>query len=136
MRDVRVSQTKGGKFVQGTMSVREVLENVELRQHPDPPWSKEETRDRFERSEISGHRQLWLKCQHCSLEFIVLTLRTEIEAIEAYQPSHGKDGGLARMISCPECGTKGQAAILGCRHAVGPIFRATAGQFRLPITGD
>jgi len=135
MKDERVSETKGGKFVQGTMSMKELLENVKIQECPRQPWSRKETHERFERSEHTGHRQLWLKCQNCSLEFIILTLRTETEAIEAYEPSHGKDGGLARKITCPECGSKGHAVILGARHHVGAIYRYTAGQFTLPLTG-
>ena len=67
MKDERVSETKGGRFVQGTMSVKELLENVELRECPRQPWSKTETHERFEKSERSGHQQLWFKCQQCSL---------------------------------------------------------------------
>ena len=134
MKNENVSETKGGKFVQGTMSVKELLQNVERRACPRQPWSKKETHERFEKSEHMGHRQLWIKCQNCSLEFLILTLRTETEAIEAYEPSHGKDGGLSRKLSCPECGSRGHAVILGARHQFGAIYRVTAGQFRLPIS--
>ncbi len=134
MKDEKVSETKGGGFVQRTISLKELLENVELQDHPQQPWSKEETHERFLRSESAGHRQFWLKCQNCSLEFVMLTLRTEVEAIEAYQPSHGKNGGLSRKLSCPECRSKEHVVILGARHNGGAIFRFTAGQFRLPIT--
>ncbi len=134
MKDERVSETKGGRFVQGTMSVKELPERVELREYPRQPWSKAETHERFEKSEHTGHRQLWIKCQNRSLEFVMLTLRTETEAIEAFEPIHGKDGGLSRKITCPECGSRGHAVILGARHQIGAIYRFTAGQFRLPIS--
>lgn len=133
MKDKRISETKGGSFVQGTMSMRELLENLELREYPRQPWSKKETHERCEESEHTGHHQLWIKCQNCSLEFIVLMLRTETEIIEAFEPSHGKDGGLARKITCPECGTKGKSVLLGARHNGGAIYGFTAAQFRLPI---
>lgn len=134
MQGKRVSETKGGRFVQGTMSLRELLENVKLQDHPRQPWSKEETHERFEKSESSGHRQLWINCQNCSLEFIILTLRTEVETIETFEPSHGKDGGLSRKITCPECGSREHAVILGARHQFGAIYHFTAGQFRLPLS--
>ena len=133
MNDERVHETKGGKFVQGTMSIKEILESVKLQACPQQPWSKEETRERFERSEHSGHHQLWVKCQNCSLEFTMLTLRTGVELIEAYEPSHGKHGGLSKKITCPECGSRKHAWVFGARHQFGTIYSFTAGQFRLPI---
>lgn len=133
MTNEHVSKSKGGVFTQGTMSLRELLDNVKRTVCPEKPWSKEETLERFEKSETCGHRQLWIKCQNCSLEFVVLTLRTGVEAIEAYEPSHGKDGGLARKISCPECRSKKNVMLLGARHHVGAICQFTTGQFRLPI---
>ena len=133
MKDERISETKGGKFVQRTMSMKELLEQVELQEYPRRPWSKKETHERFEKSEWAGHRQLWIKCQDCSLEFVILTLRTETEAIETFEPSHGKDGGLSRKITCSECGSRKHCVILGARHQVGAIYCFTAGQFRLPI---
>lgn len=136
MKDEKVSETKGGQFVQRTMSIKELLDNVVIHECPAQPWSKQETHERFERSESTGHRQLWLKCQNCSLEFIILTLRTEVEAIEAFEPSHGRDGGLGRKVTCPECGSSKKSVLLGARHHAGAIYRFTAGQFRLPITAS
>ncbi len=134
MKNEKISKSKGGEFVQRTMSVKELLENVKIQECPLQPWSKRETHERFERSELSGHHQLWIKCQNCSLEFTILTLRTDVEAIEAFEPSHGKDGGLSKKITCPECGSNQNCVILGARHQFGAIYRFTVGQFRLPIS--
>lgn len=133
MKKERESKSKGGTFVQGTMSIKELLDQVKLQEWPAQPWTKKETHERFQKSEEAGHRQLWCKCQNCSLEFIVLTLRTPVEAIEAFEPSHGKDGGLAAKITCPECGLRKRSLILGARHQYGAIYNSTAGQFRLPL---
>lgn len=133
MQNEKVSKTKGGKFVQGTMSLKELFDKVKLTECPEQPWSKDETEERFERSESCGHRQLWIKCQNCSLEFVMLTLRTGVEIIEKCEPSHGKDGGRTRKITCPECGSKKKVMMLGVRHHVGAICQFTAGQFRLPL---
>lgn len=130
----RVSNTKGGTFVQKNVTIGELLKmQINLPDRPGQPWSNQECRERWEKSESTGHRQLWCKCQNCGLEFIILTLRTPLELIEAYEPSHGRDAGMVTKVSCPECGQTGKAALLGVRHQGGAIFRYTAGRFRLPI---
>lgn len=124
----RISVSKGGKIVEGIVSVKELLK---MKPFPRPrsPWSEEESHDRFKKSESDGHYQLLCKCQECSLEFTLLTLRTPLEIIEAYEPSHGMYGGFARKITCPECAARPCVIILGIRHQNGTIF-SYAGQFQ------
>ena len=130
----RVSKSKCGTFSQQTITIEELLKKrIVLPERPGQPWTDDENRERWKKSESTGHRQAWCKCLYCGLEIIVLTLRTGLEVIEAFQPSHGQDGGIAKKITCPECGQVGKAALLGILHQAGPIFRCNDGRFRLPI---
>ncbi len=129
-----VRHSKGGKFERKVITMRELLElGINLQEHPAQPWSKEETHRRFEDSDIHGHLQLWFKCQNCGLEYIIPTLRSYLEAIEQYQPSHGVCGGLAARVTCPECGKTGMSFLYGGRHQEGTIYQATASRFRVPL---
>ena len=116
----RVFETKGGRVTYRTMSLKDLMQ-VSVQPRPRQPWSEQETYRRWEESQKTGHLQLAVKCRSCSLEFVLLTLRSEIEAMEAYEPSHGEHGGLCRKLTCPECGTAGSVGLLGYARQDGTI---------------
>ena len=116
-----VHHTHNSKVVEGMVSVSD-LKNLKSVIRPRKPWSEEEDRRRWKKSCETGHLQLFFKCQVCSLEFVLLTLRTDVEAMEAYQPSHGQHGGFCAKITCPECGRKGMSVLLHCRNEQLTIF--------------
>ena len=125
VRKEEVHHTKGGAVRRRTMSLREFLEereNIRCVPRPSQPWSDDEVRRRWEGSFESGHRQLALKCTECGLEFVVLTLRSDVEAIETYKPMQGQYGGLCTCLGCPECGTRGKVVWLGARTHYKPIY--------------
>jgi len=115
-------RTHGGKVRYGKINLRDLVDSVELPTRPAQPWSDAETYRRHQGSFESGHLQLYLKCQRCGLEFVILTLRKEIEALEAYQPSHGEHGGICTKITCPECNECGSSALLGRKQQARPIL--------------
>ena len=98
-----------------------------LAPHPKQPWAKEETFRRWQVSQKEGHLQIAAKCGVCSLEFIVLSLRSEIEAMEAYEPDSGEEGGYLTRITCPECGERGKSILLRMRRVAGTICDFAAG---------
>ena len=104
------------------------LDKVACEKRVAAPWSQEESLERFNQSLQNGHHQLYLKCQHCSLEFMMLTLRTPTEAVAAYQ---GDPGDFAANVTCPECGVRGQSFWLGTRQSRGPISQFV-GEFGYP----
>ena len=114
--------THGGKVKIVELSVDQLPRNVNLEPPPGQPWGKEECRKRWENSLDNGHLQIALKCGHCGLEFILLSLRSETEMLESYQPSHGQYGGFCNRVCCPECGQRGQVGLLGWTMHPGPIY--------------
>lgn len=117
-------ETKGGTVIQGTMRLGDLAANLDqfdLIPRPAQPWSVEEAHRRWMESTRNGHSQVFLKCQRCSLEFVLLSLRTETELLERFQPSHGQRGGLSRKVTCPECGAVGTSFLLGSRAHPRPI---------------
>lgn len=103
-----VHQTCGGKAIKKAMTLRnfqELVNSGEIKSaaHPACPFSRQESRERFKKSCEDGHLQVYCKCQNCSLEFTIKSWRTKVEALEAYQPSHGEYGGHSRILTCPEC---------------------------------
>jgi len=114
--------THGGKVKIVEMHLKDLPRNVDLEPRPGQPWSKEECRRRWEGSFQNGHLQLALKCRQCGLEFVLLSLRSEMEMLEQYQPSHGQYGGMCNKVFCPECGQRGQVALLAWVVHPGPIY--------------
>ena len=122
INDPQIYQTHGGEVIKGKASVVDLLQHVEYTPHPAQPWTFEETHRRWEESLSDGHLQLLFKCTNCSLEFVTFSLRSEVEALEAYQPSHGQNGGLCRKVTCPECGQRETSLLLRYRRHEGPIY--------------
>jgi peptide subunit release factor 1 (eRF1) len=80
---------------------------------PLTPWTAEESKEMFVKSQAHDHRKVTQKCTQCSLEFSVLTWRD------------GKPEELAEFFPhCPECGTKGSLALIRVDHEMGEIYRA------------
>lgn len=122
IKNGEVFHTHGGRVVRGKISIQELIESVKTPDRPEAPWNPDETHRRWNDSVQEGHRQLFFKCQNCSLEFSVLSFRSEIEALEAFRPSHGEQGGLCPNVCCPECGKQGLSFMLGQVHVAGPIY--------------
>jgi len=97
------------------------IDNIVPSERPEQPWDSKESFRRWKDSLLNGHRQIFLKCLNCSLEFILLTLRSEIEILEAYHPSHGDNGGICANITCPECGKSKTSFILDIQKERGTI---------------
>lgn len=128
IHDPQVFDTKGGKVTKGTMAIRDLLANIQFPTRPAQPWSDEDGHRRWKESKQRGHVQWVCKCLNCSLEFIILTLRSEVEALETYRPTHGQYGGLCQDLTCPECGNKGSCVLLGYRREAGTICQFVAGR--------
>lgn len=123
LMDIKIEtdeQTLGGRAITGTIPVVD-LAKIPAREFPGCPWNKQESTARFQQSIQHGHWVVLFKCGHCSLEFQLFTWRDEIELLETYQPTHAKNGGLCKNVSCPECGTK-QCFMLKYLHTNGTIF--------------
>jgi hypothetical protein len=88
-------------------------DKIETAPRPLTPWTPEESKELFKKSQAHGHRKVTQKCTQCSLEFSVLTWRD------------GKPEELAGFFQyCPECGTKGGLGLLRVDHEMGEIYRA------------
>lgn len=120
IKNKKVYRTHGGFVVKGDLSLGQVLDQVDLLARPGQPWDQEETHRRWQQSLEGGHLQMACKCPKCSLEFVILSLRTEVEALEAFQPSNGQHGGVCQRIRCPECGGTG-CFLLGWQQHHGAI---------------
>lgn len=80
---------------------------------PKAPWTKEESAELFQKSQVDGHRKVILKCEACGLEFAVFTWRNgSNEELGSHFPC------------CPECGTAGSSVVIRVDHELQEIFRA------------
>lgn len=82
---------------------RESLPVGRLRSEPRPhqPWPGGESLERHQQSADFGHTQIFLKCQGCGLEFMLMTWRNAREIPEAF--GIASPIGPAEKITCPEC---------------------------------
>ncbi len=101
IKDAVVKESKGGKVVTGTINPQDV--DIPAVHRPKQPWNGDEATDKWNDSIKNGHRQLAVKCMTCGLEFALFSWRNEMELMEKFEPSHGKDGGFCKTIHCPEC---------------------------------
>lgn len=120
-KNKNVFRTHGGCVTKGEVALGQLLAHVELRPRPGQPWDQKETRRRWEQSLSGGHLQMACKCSKCSLEFVILSLRTEVEALETFQPTNGQHGGACQRLHCPECGGTG-CFLLGWQEHHGAIY--------------
>lgn len=92
----------------------------DLKNYPRPlcPWPLDKARKMWEESQVDGHRQVWIKCRECTLEYSVLTWRAivkngYVDLDENMAPWHFR--------YCPECGSKDAGIVLRVDHELGRI---------------
>lgn len=88
---------------------------------PKSPWDFAEIHRRYE---LGCHRELHCKCRECGLEMLLFTLREREEIASGWGVDVSSDMARARLLYCPECGTRGELWAIEAYECDGTINSA------------